>query len=250
MEKIDMHPPTRVHIIPVGNAPVDRVLKPTQFLKPERVYLLTKSGDDAFAEEYKEIKQKLAKTVSNPKVNIIEMTADYYNLEEFMSKISQICIKESQNKNEIWFNISGGTMISVVGTLAALYYGVKPYFQKFNYTTKMLEDGALFPPIPHYSIIKPDEKLIRFLILMEKELKKLAAPRFPKRMCINLIKENKLEKDFEGSQTSIYNKLNSRYLTPLEKWGFISSFKSTHSDIEITQEGYFAMHVFGTINSQ
>lgn len=245
MEKIEIHPPMRIHIIPVGNSSIERLLKPARYLKAERVYLLTIRGKDAFAKEYSEIKEKLLENLLKKKSDLIEIKADYYDLEDFLGIISAICQKEKEKGNEIWINISGGTMISVVGTLASVYYGIKPYFAKYDYNKKEIEEGALIPPIPNYPILKPDEKIMQLLILMDREMKELKTSKIQKRRCIDLIKNNNLDIDFTGSHTSIYNKLNNRYLLPMEVQRFIKIHKSTHSEIEITPDGYFAMKVFG-----
>ena len=245
MENLSLKSPTRVHIIPVGNERPERVIKPALFLKPERIYLFTISGADAFKQYYNDIRNNFKEYLKDSDKNLIESVVNYYDLEEFLGKIHEICNLERQRNSEIWMNISGGTMLSVVGTLAAIYYKINPYFAKHNYLTDKVEEGALFPPIPNYPIQKPDEKIIKLLQYMKVEMDISPEKRVAKKKCIDLIKDNAIDTDFTGSHTSIYNKLNNRYLNPLSEWGFIKIYQSTHSDIEITQEGFFAIKMFG-----
>ena len=51
--------PERVHIIPIGDDDVDRVVIPAQIGKADRIYLITKRGKNLFANLVKEAKNVL-----------------------------------------------------------------------------------------------------------------------------------------------------------------------------------------------
>ena len=78
-------------------------------------------------------------------------------------------------------------MISVVGTIASFYFGVKTYFLKKNYLTGKTEDEPIFPFIPRYTIGLPEEKHVIFLTSVIIYMKLKHIEEITKGECIDII---------------------------------------------------------------
>lgn len=231
----------RIHIICVGRDPSERLYLPVKALKAHKVYLITKSGKDMFDTTFQEIKKLLLNDVVQRTQNIIEKKVDYNNLYEFMELIAKIYATESEKGNEIYFNISGGTWITVVGIISYMLFGVKPYFAQKNYETDIISKDPTIPDIPFLPLKIPDYKLIKVLNLI---LKKNNNGVLTKGDLISLLSEHHFDIDFNGEKRSKdYNRLNIRYLSPLSRLKLIEfNYKR---EIEITKLGKFFAKIFG-----
>ena len=105
-------PGRRVHIVPVGFE-VERVIKPLQFLRGEKAYLIPSSESMGFA---KTIQKKLGKDVKTE----IQEIDDYWDFEKNMDLMTSLAKQEIQNKSEIWFNLSSGSKLhATIGIILA-----------------------------------------------------------------------------------------------------------------------------------
>lgn len=237
--------PQRTHIIPVGNQEIERILQPLYDLRPEKIYLLTKSGVDVFSDKFVELKSKILAENIVSKENFKEIKVDYYNLTVFMQLIAKICKEEYDLQNSIYYNLSGGTMLSVAGTLACIYFGVTPYFEQYDYKAKKIIKGAAFPKVPNLFFNRPNKKQTHFLYLLQKyqELEKISE--IKKNICLQIINQNKLEKDLAEVVPNSYNKLSKRYLIPLEQKKYIKINPTKKKEVIITPDGVFVAKIFG-----
>lgn len=234
----------RTHIIPIGNASTDRIIAPLKKLRADRVYLLTVSFKDAFYKTVEDVKAALFNDLKIEQSDIIILKVDYYNLVEFLGEIARICSIEQELKSEIFMNISGGTMISVVGTLASVYFGVKPYFAQYDYSNQILLPDLLFPPIPYYKVVLPTKNEIFLLTALMEYANLTQNFELGKGKCIEIIQLIDPETDLKSKSPNDYNKLNSRYLQGFLNQNYIEEDKNTRGLIRLTNHGIFTAKIF------
>ena len=235
----------RVHIVPVGRDIKKRTLAPILKTKPEKIYLLTMAGKDAMANEFENLLLSLKNDFDFNPDNIIPKKVNYYSLIEFLELIGDICRIEYENKNRVFFNISGGTMVSVAGTLSTLYFGTIPYFPKKNYIDNSIEAVPTTPPIPKNKVELPSFEQITLLYSLFLFWQNTGKKPFPKSKCISILKLINPETDITDNDSSGYNKLFRRYLRDFHQKGYIqkSEYKKRQM-LTFTEEGEFNVRIF------
>jgi hypothetical protein len=241
--------PLRIHIIPIGKDTDDRMIIPLKKLRPDRIYLFTVSFKDAFAKTVDITRNRIITELGIPKEEIILNQVDYYNTTEFLQEIAKICRKEQEQRNEVYINISGGTMISVVGSLASIYFGIRPYFAQYDYSNQKILEDPFFPVIPHYDVILPQKNKIQLLTAISIYAKLTPTKAVSKGRCIDLLKLFEPNSDVSGKTPNDYNKLNARYIEDFLDNNFIVEDPNTRGQILMTDHGIFTVNVFSAYHA-
>ncbi|TXT67421.1 MAG: hypothetical protein BAJALOKI1v1_100034 [Promethearchaeota archaeon] len=233
----------RVHIVPIGDDEVDRIVIPLEIGKADRVYMVTMNKEQNLYEHIvKEAKKRLLEQNIVQAKEFFIARCDIFNFTELMKTFAKIVVKNRQNL--IYFSLStGGNLLSAAGMLACLLFEVEPYFCKKDYEKNEIPFNPEILPIPRYYIAHPKEALISFLSLMKKKMKKQNKNKVTKGECLEVMK--KLHPNEEFSKTpGDYNKLKFRYLDKLEERNFIEIENKSRGKITITEDGEFGLQIF------
>lgn len=231
----------RVHIIPIGNDDKRRIILPLKKLKPDRIYIITKSGKDHFEELVKSIHKDLIESKLLPEEEIIIKKTDYYDFFKIQATIAEIFAQELDN--EILFNAStGGKMLCTAGYLCCMLFGGIAYYCKKDYVNDSIPDNPEILKIPDYQIEPPSENLIRFLLFLKDVKQMTNLEEIPKRQILEImgVIENLEIKGTPGE----FNKLNSRYIRKLESFNYIRESSSRPRTVKILKQGERAIEIF------
>ena len=238
----------RIHIIPVGFE-FRRVTKPLADNPADKVYLVTKSPNDAAFKFLEDIKKELANSEYRG-IEVIEKFVDIWDLYECIGKFREIISQEKGN--HIYVNVSTGTKITAIaGMLSCMLLGAEPYYVSVEYPNSLPK-----PDIPEYKILKANAfpaygikkpELVSMKIL--NELQKYDNP-MRKNKLIDALEGIKVieKKDSSGEERSSPAKLNqlTRLLEPMSDWKFIEvKGKGNNVEVSITFQGKIALRVFG-----
>ncbi len=235
----------RVHIIPIGNASAERVMEPLKTLRPEKIYLYTASFEDAFLKDYNEIKSRLKSELNLSEKDIIEGKINYYDLVECMTEIAKIYHIENSMGNNVYINISGGTMLSVAGSLSRLFFGIMPYFTKVDYINHKFSKDPFIPNIPNLSLDILSKNHVLFLTAIKRFMDENTEISISKKDCIDIINDLNLFHESWEKKSNFYNKLNTHFLDELERKTIIKVEKKPRGKIFLTEEASFVISVFG-----
>ena len=237
--------PQRVHIIPIGDDDVDRIVIPTEIGKADRIYIITKKGKNLFADLVKSSKNEiLAKNIVQ-KEDLIEIQCDIFNFTELLQIFAKIIRKERvEMKNKVFFSLStGGNLLSAAGMLSCVLFDAEPYFLIKDFKRGRIPANPEILPFPKYNIILPEKSLINFLLSMKKGIDSNIADSISKRQCLSLMEQ--LHPNEVFSKTSgDYNKLKFRYLDKLEERKYIEIENKPRGKIKISNDGEFALKIF------
>jgi hypothetical protein len=237
----------RVHIIPVADDDVDRIVKPANIGKADKIYLIRHSGQDIFKDIFSEAKEDLISHHIVHESDLIEIECDYYDFTSLLQKFAEIIRKEQQMGNFVYFNVStGGKLNSLTGMLACLIFGGTPYFCKKDFIHDKIPENPEILEFPRYHIERPNADLIRFLKHLDNYMTSRRIQGITKGECINLLKRIDPGIDFSGKTSGDYNKLKFRYLDKLASLNFIEVEPRTRGKVKITEEGKFAMAIFSS----
>lgn len=264
-----------VHVIPLGHE-FDRVVKPFEKHRPNRVYLLTikdpKNIPHITEEMFKrqEYFLNLVRTfLEEREIEVIVEHTNIFDVLDVLKQVSRIVRKEKQRNNIVYVNMSGaGRLTSVAATLAAMahnaivYYVVADRYAKTNEEelkhglsicqyTKMIE-------LVNFHISLPDQtslKLLAELCKNEKGMKTKEIRDFLKKLGIKEFDEESLKpevrKDKRKSQQVLLNRLNKKMLDKLEAEGYIDREKSGRNNtIKITETGKYIAYISGFMDQQ
>lgn len=237
--------PLRVHIIPVGDDIVDRIVIPAEIGRADRIYLVSMTkGKDLYSDIFEGAKAKILEKGIVQELDLIEARCDIFNFTELIQTFARIIRKERENYNNIFVSLStGGNLLGAAGMLACILFGAEPYFCKKDYEKDEIPFNPEILPIPKYKIIHPDKFLISFLLFMQKEMEKNDTHTISKGDCLNIMKQ--LHPDEKFSKTpGDYNKLKFKYLDKLERRKFISIDTGIRGKISISADGDFALKIF------
>ena len=237
----------RVHIVPLGFE-FRRVTKPLADNPADKVYLITKSPNDAAFEFLEDIKKELASSKYRG-IEVKEKFVDIWDLYDCIREFREIISQEEGN--HVYVNVSTGTKITAIaGMLSCMLVGAEPYYVSVKYP-----NPASKPDIPNYEvqkanafpvydIKKPEPASMKIL----NELQKYGKPMRKKKLIDALEKINVIEKtDSSGEERSTPTKLNqlSRLLEPVRDWKFIKvKGKGNNVEVSITHQGKIALRVF------
>jgi len=240
-----MEYPQRVHIIPIGDDDVDRIVIPAEIGKADRIYLITKKGKNLFANLVRNSKNEILAKGIVKKDDLIEIRCNIFDFTELLQTFAKIIRKERvQMKNKVYFSLStGGNLLSAAGMLSCVLFDAEPYFLIKDFKKGKIPTNPEILPFPRYNIINPEKSLITFLFSMKELMKRGKTDMISKRQCLSLMEQ--LHPNEVFSKTSgDYNKLKFRYLDKLEERKYIEVENKPRGKIKITSDGEFALKIF------
>ena len=257
-----------VHIVPLGHE-FDRVVKPFNRLRANRVYLLTilDMADIPYVSEEMCKKQKyfldLVKDALEKKnIEVIVEHANIFDMLEVMKNVSRIIRAEKAKNNIVYVNMSGaGRLTSVAATLAAMAHGAKAYYviadrysktdeEELKHGLSICGDEPKIKYIENFQINLPDEinlRLLAELCKREKGMKTKDIIRFLQELGIEEFDETKQKThDKRRIQQTLLIRLNKKILEKLEREGYIIREKTgRYNTIKITEAGKYVAHISG-----
>jgi hypothetical protein len=237
--------PLRVHIIPVGDDEIDRIVRPAQEWRADKIYFLRFRGKDIFERVHDQAKQELLQEQVVKVEDIFEVECDYYDFTELVGTYARIMHDEEGLGNHVFINVStGGKLNSIAGMMAAMLFGATPYFCKKDFETNSIPPEPVILDFPRFTIQKPGEDLVQFLVKIQEYMEEHHAIRVSKGECLEIVK--KFDRAFFRSKkgSGDYNKLKFKYLDKLAHGNFIKVEDVPRGRIEITGEGRFATAIF------
>ena len=240
-----MEYPQRVHIIPIGDDDVDRIVIPAEIGKADRIYLITKKGKNLFANLVRNSKNEILAKGIVKKDDLIEIRCNIFDFTELLQTFAKIIRKERvQMKNKVYFSLStGGNLLSAAGMLSCVLFDAEPYFLIKDFKKGKIPTNPEILPFPRYNIINPEKSLITFLFSMKELMKRGKTDMISKRQCLSLM-EQLLPNELFSKTSGDYNKLKFRYLDKLEERKYIEVENKPRGKIKITSDGEFALKIF------
>ncbi|MHA1148729.1 MAG: HFX_2341 family transcriptional regulator domain-containing protein [Promethearchaeota archaeon] len=234
--------PQRIHVIPIGDDEVDRIVIPTKMIKADRIYLIFKKGKNLFEELVKNCKNEILSNNIVQSDDLIEIKCDIFDFTELLQIFADIIRKEKKDHNTVYFSLStGGNLMASAGMLSCIIFGAEPYFVKKDFKKNRILPEIL--PFPQFKIELPNISLISFLSKIKKEMEKQKSEMISKVDCLKIMEF--LHPNEKLSNTpGDYNKLKFRYLDKLEKRGYIEIEEKPRGKIQVTTEGEFALKIF------
>ncbi|WP_371801876.1 HFX_2341 family transcriptional regulator domain-containing protein [Candidatus Lokiarchaeum ossiferum] len=228
----------RVHIIPVGDDDVDRIVIPAIQGKADKVYLVTMDDKDLFQTIVQEAESRLR----DLRIEVIVKRCNLESFSDFILEIARIIKSEIDKKNILNYSIStGGNLAAAAGMLACLLFQIRPYFIKKDFSIGKISKEQLNIPLYHMDV--PGKPLILFLNDMKTEMDNHGTTSISKKDCLELMKRRHPDEIF-SSTSGEYNKLKFRYLDKLLGNHFIDIESKVRGRISITSEGLFAWDFF------
>ncbi|MCL4519459.1 MAG: DUF6293 family protein [Thaumarchaeota archaeon] len=235
----------RIHIVPIGLDPQERITVPLINLKADRAYLVSHLNDSQTAEE----NLKLVRRVLERKLPSCELKAvatDIWDMFGCLEQYRKIFREEAENR--IYVNTSTGSKIAcITGMLACMMWGGTPYYAKLDYSK---EKPAKIRPmevedtieLPRYELNMPDERSLTVLSIIRK-----AGGRMTKKDLIEKLKELNIIPPFLPHQRSAPHSRLRPILDPLRlNWKFVETMaRGRKSDIILTKQGETALRIFG-----
>jgi uncharacterized protein YktA (UPF0223 family) len=257
-----------VHIVPLGHE-VDRVVKPFERFKANRVHLLAITESKKYSREMLD-KQKyflevVKKKLEEKGIEVLCKNVDMFDILEVMKNVSEIIQKEKSENNIVYVNMSGaGRLTSVGATLAAMAHNARVYYVVADRYSKNEEEemqhglsiceklNVVF--IENFQLQLPDDTGLKVLVkLCEKEKGMKTKEIF------DFLRESNVE-GFEKDYTKLIGaekrktqqgyliKLNKGILDRLEKSGYIVREKlGRYNTIKITESGKYVAHISGLL---
>jgi len=122
----------RVHIAAVGFQ-IRRVVEPARDLRADAMVLLTHSPTDRLRYELEKIKEHLES--STPRIRTHVVACDIWDPAAVVDEIGAIVSAAPQH--EYFFNVSSGAKTAcIAGTIAGMFWDVKPYYVAVDYDGK------------------------------------------------------------------------------------------------------------------
>jgi hypothetical protein len=222
----------------VGETAVN-VIELMPSMKPDRVYLLKATGGETDPGAYSQLHDYFQTTLKNPKEDLFEDVVDFHDCEAFLRCIALIYQREHGADQYLLFYLGDGKlpMLGVIGTMAAFYFHTKLYAQE------------KIPSFLHVQVENPPVPLVKMLSEIDTWMHTQQTTTMKKKDLLDLMTHLYQDDVYSGwkvdSSSALYNKLNSHFLTPLERWHFVAVEKTRHGNISMTPEGQFALRVFG-----
>jgi len=234
----------RVHIIPIGDDDVDRIVIPAEVGKADRIYLITKEGKNLYANVFMDAKNEILTKNIVKKDDLIELECDIYDFTEIVQLFAKIIREEKDElKNKVFISLStGGNLFSAAGMLSCMIFNAEPYFLIKDFKKGRIPKNPEILPFPRYNIIHPDKEIITFLLKIRKEMKKKKKNAISKKNCLPFMVLRSTER-LSGTSGD-YNRLKFRYLDELEKRNYVSIEEKPRGKIAITPDGDFALKIF------
>jgi len=237
----------RVHIIPVGYDST-RITEPLIERKADKVYFIRHESDKGYSKYFEFVKKEL----KNKKELVIhEEFINMWDLFQCIKKFKEI-IKQEKN-NHIYINVSTGSKItSIAGMFTAMMLkNVEPYYVHIEYPPQTKKEEinkekiGKTDDLPVFEINKPSKEYLAVLQMLSNrnQMKK-------KELIDELISKKIIQQQDQNKQFFTDHAKHSQLRTILEPmenvWGFIGiEGKGKKSRVQITQQGSFALKIFG-----
>jgi len=257
-----------VHIIPLGHE-IDRVVKPFERFRANRVYLLAVTENKKYSREMVD-KQKyflevVKKKLQEKDIDVLFRNVDMFNILEVMKNVSAIIQKEKFENNIVYVNMSGaGRLTSVGATLAAMAHNARVYYvvadrypkneeEEMQHGLSICEEGKVIF-LENFQLQLPDETGKKVLVKLCDKEKGMKTKEI-----LDLLRESRVE-GFEKDYAKLFGekkrqtqqrylvKLNKGILDRLEKSGYITRDKlGRYNTITITDSGKYVAHISGLL---
>ena len=251
-------PHARIHIAPVGFE-VERVTEPILRERADRVYLLTRTGEDAAEPFVREVLRRLA--AADFPIDVRVERTEIWDVFGALAALRGIFEAEARIDRRaagvvpIRVNVSTGTKITAIaGTLACMlwrgeayyvqvasawYSGLQPKIRRVNDVVRRVD------PVSVYELRAPGPDLVELLEALDRRGGTLR-----KR---ELIRELGLDRphadDRKGTAPSPqaqHSRLRTRLLPLENRWGFVASDPGTsRGRVRLTDQGRLALLLFG-----
>lgn len=255
-----------IHIIPLGYE-VDRVVKPFEKLRANRVYLLTLLKGENYSQEMIDEQKHFLKIVTEKlkekHIDVIPKEIDIFDMLDVMKNVSEIIQQEKQRKNLVYVNMSGaGRLTSVAATLAAMAHDAKAYYVAADRYSKTPEEEAQhglsiceklnITYIQNLPIVLPESIGLKVLVELCKNEKSMKKRDIIKFLWENNVEGFELKEDYtkldRNDKQKYQTRLNKRILNKLEKTHYIErERKGRNTTIKITESGIYIAHVSGQL---
>jgi hypothetical protein len=249
-------PNARVHIAPVGFE-VERITRPIELDRADRVYLLTRAERDAAAPFVAEVERRLRDAPWPIDVRVVR--TDLWDVFGALGSLRSIFAAEDRTDRSrsdqvpIRVNVSSGTKITAIaGTLASMLWKGEPYYVQVSrawYSGRTPRVDAVHDvvervePVNVYELRSPAPELVEVLEALGRRGGKLRKH--------ELIRELGLDRSAESggrpvSPQAQHGRLRRR-LEPLEhRWGFVRTESAgPRARVALTEQGRLAVALFG-----
>lgn len=249
--------PDRVHISPLGYEH-DRVVKPAQDYKADRVYLLEHDEPDSEKPDYH---ATLKDELRDAGIDVNSVQCDIFDLYTVLGTVAEISTAHAND--EVYVNLSTGSKISAIGGMIACMVtresvNVTPYYVRAEGYTPEDEEVeerpvsfgmAAISELPTYPIQGPSRDEIAMLQYIADEepiAKKMLIRRA--RQVVGRFKRNAEEKGIQVTDDphmGEYRLLDTHILDPLEDRECIEISEVGRSkEVTITSEGRNTVRAF------
>lgn len=244
---MDLGVKERVHIVPMGYER-DRIIKPADQLRADRVYLLydEEGGEkqDFYLEENKSALQE-------KNIDVKTLPCKLFNFYDSLGAIGR-CIDQHQN-DEVFINIAAGSKITAIagfmaGSIAPDHIDVTTYYGRAkNYEDEPTDLRSGVQKLPDYPIDIPSRQEI---VVISALLTLKEAGKHPtKGELIHIAQQNSLEiTEGDASEKALYRRLDNEILSPLRERGYVEVDREGRTKIvKITPTGEEAYKAFRPI---
>lgn len=234
----------RIHIIPIGDDDIDRIVIPAEIGKADRIYLITKEGKNLYADLVKEAQNEFLTKHIVKKEDLLQYKCDIYDFTGIVKLFAKIIRREKlELGNKVYISLStGGNLFSAAGMLCCIIFNAEPYFLVKDFKKGRIPKNPEILPFPRYNIIHPEKNTINFLFKIRKEMNKKKKNVISKKDCLPFMVKSSTER-LSGTSGD-YNKLKFRYLDELEERKYINIEDKPRGKIRITPDGDFALVIF------
>jgi hypothetical protein len=248
-------PHARIHLAPVGFE-VERVVEPVLADRADRVYLVTRDGDDAARPFLEEVERRLSRARWPVEVALVPTPIwDVFGTLGVYRQLFESEQRTDRNANDvvpIRVNVSTGTKITAIaGTLACMLWRGEPYYVQVSrawysgLTPKVRPVNDVVrsvDPVSVYELRAPTKELVEVI-----EALAAAGGSLRKR---DLIRALGLDQPVDGGRAPSPQAQHSRLrlrLGPLEaKWGFVAADDTGgRGRVRLTPQGRLALTLFG-----
>jgi hypothetical protein len=248
-------PHARIHLAPVGFE-VERVVEPVVADRADRVYLVTRDGDDAARPFLEEVERRLAKARWPVEVALVPTPIwDVFGTLGVYRRIFESERRSDRNAPDvvpIRVNVSTGTKITAIaGTLACMLWRGEPYYVQVSKAWYSSLTPRVRPvndvvksvdPVSVYELRAPSRELVEVIEALE-----AAGGSLRKR---DLIRALGLDRPTDRGRPPTAQAQHSRLrlrLGPLEsKWGFVAADRAGgRGRVRLTPQGHLALTLFG-----
>lgn len=257
-----------VHIIPLGHE-IDRVVKPFERFKANRVHLLAVTENKKYPREMVDKQRYFLEAVKEKfkemGIDVLFRNVDMFDILEVMKNVSEIIQREKSENNIVYVNMSGaGRLTSVGATLAAMAHNARVYYvvadryskneeEEMQHGLSICEEGKIMF-LENFQLQLPDETGQKVLVKLCEKQKGIKTKEI-----LDLLRESGVEgfeKDYarlfgeekRQTQQRYLIKLNKGILDKLEKSGYIARDKlGRYNTIKITDSGKYVAHISGLL---